>query len=83
MEPVLRTKPANIFLFLKAREPAYLSEIAKETNTTYVYVTNFVSRLMEKGLVSVDPKGKKKMISLTERGREIAAHVEEIRRKSE
>ncbi|MBD3397774.1 DUF4364 family protein [Candidatus Micrarchaeota archaeon] len=83
MDAVLKTKPANVFLFLKGSNPAYLSEIAKETGTTYVYITHFVSKLMEKGFVSVEPKGKKKMVSLTEKGREVAAHIEEIRRKSE
>ena len=83
MDIVLRTKPANVFLFLKGRESAYLSEIAKETGTTYVYITNFVSSLLEKGYVSVESKGKKKMVRLTEKGREIASHLEEIRRKSE
>jgi predicted transcriptional regulator len=83
MDIVLKTKPANVFLFLKSRESAYLSEIAKETGTTYVYITNFVSRLKEKGLVLVEPKGKKKMVKLTEKGRELASHVEEIRRKEE
>jgi len=83
MDTVLRTKPANVFLFLKGRDSAYLSEIAKETGTTYVYITNFVSKLLEKGLVLVEPKGKKKMVRLTERGMEIASHLEEIRRKSE
>ena len=83
MDTVLKTKPANVFLFLKSQDTAYLSEIAKETGTTYVYITNFVSRLVDSGLVSVEPKGKKKMVKLTEKGRELAAHVEEIRRKEE
>ena len=83
MDTVLRTKPANVFLFLKGRDSAYLSEIAKETGTTYVYITNFVSRLQGKGLVSVEPSGKKKMVRLTDKGREIASHLEEIRRRSE
>lgn len=83
MDIVLRTKPANVFLFLKGRDSAYLSEIAKETGTTYVYITNFVSRLLEKGFVSVESKGKKKMVKLTEKGREIASHLEEIRRNAE
>jgi len=83
MDIVLKTKPANVFLFLKGRESAYLSEIARETGTTYVYITNFVSRLLENELVLVEPKGKKKMVKLTGKGREIASHLEEIRRKSE
>ncbi len=83
MDIVLKTKPANVFLFLKSTESAYLSEIAKETGTTYVYITNLISLLAEKQLVSVESKGKKKMVRLTEKGRGIAAEVEEIRRKSE
>ena len=83
MDVVLKTKPANVFLFLKGRESAYLSEIAKETGTTYVYITNFVSRLSGKGFVSVEPKGKKRMVRLTEKGRELASYIEEVRRRSE
>ena len=83
MDIVLKAKTANVFLFLKSVESAYLSEIAKETGTTYVYITNLVSLLAEKQLVGIEPKGKKKMVSLTEKGREIAAHIEEIRRKCE
>ena len=83
MDIALKTKPANVFLFLKSADSAYLSEIAKETGTTYVYVTNLVSLLSKRQLVSVEPQGKKKMVSLTEKGRQIALHIEEIRRRSE
>ena len=80
---VLKTKPANVFLFLKSRESAYLSEIAKQTGTTYVYITNLAGLLLQKGLVSIEPKGKKRMVKLTEKGKEVAAHLEEIRRRCE
>lgn len=83
MDIVLKTKAANVFLFLKSVDSAYLSEIAKETGTTYVYITKLVSLLAEKQLVSVEPKGKKRIVQLTESGREIAAQIEEIRRRCE
>ncbi|MFP3949669.1 MAG: DUF6293 family protein [Candidatus Micrarchaeia archaeon] len=83
MEFLLRKEPAKVLLFLKGRESAYLSEIARETGTTYVYVTNCISMLEEKGMVSVEPEGKKKMVKLTEKGMDIAAHIEEIRRRIE
>ncbi len=83
MDFLFRKEPAKVLLFLKGRGSAYLSEIARETGTTYVYVTNYISVLEEKGLVSVEPEGKKKMVKLKEKGMDIAAHVEEIRRRVE
>ncbi len=82
MELVLKPKPAGIFLFLKSTDSAYLSQIARETGTTYVYVTNFVSVLEQKQLVSVSRTGKKKMVSLTETGRVLAAAIEDVKRSS-
>ncbi|HNT60809.1 MAG TPA: hypothetical protein PKJ97_02420 [Candidatus Bilamarchaeaceae archaeon] len=79
---LLRDKPAKVFLLLKSR-PAYLSEIAKETGTTYVYITNLTSMLQQKGFVSIQAAGKKKTVSLTDKGKGIANAVEELRRKLE
>ncbi len=83
MDIVLKTKSANVFAFLKSQNASYLSEIAKETGTTYVYITNLISKLEEKQLVSVEPQGKKKIVKLTEKGREVASSIEEIRRRCE
>ena len=79
---LLRDKPAKVFSLLKGR-PAYLSEIAKETGTTYVYVTNLVKMLQQRGLVAVQAAGKKKTVTLTEKGKEAANAMEELRRKRE
>ncbi len=79
---LLRDKPAKVFLLLKSR-PAYLSEIAKETGTTYVYITNLTSMLQQKGFLSIQAAGKKKTVSLTDKGKGIANAVEELRRKLE
>lgn len=79
---LLRDKPAKVFSLLKGR-PAYLSEIAKETGTTYVYVTNLVKMLQQRGLVAVQAAGKKKTVTLTEKGKEAANAMEELRRKLE
>lgn len=79
---LLRDKPAKVFLLLKSKS-TYLSDIAKETGTTYVYITNLVSLLQQEGLVTVQAAGKKKTVTLTEKGKEIANAVEELRRKLE
>jgi DNA-binding MarR family transcriptional regulator len=83
MGPLLKKKPSAVFIFLKSREQAYLSEIAKETGTSYVYVTGLVSSLEEKGLVSIHPERKKKMVKLTEKGKEVSTLLEELKRRME
>jgi predicted transcriptional regulator len=80
MELLLRKKQAAVFLFLKSQEePVYLTQIARETSTTYVYITNFVSLLAERGLVSVVPRTKKKLVRLTEKGKEVSVRIEALR----
>lgn len=79
---LLRDKPAKVFSLLKLK-PAYLSEIAKETGTTYVYITNLMKSLQQRGLVTIQSTGKKKNVSLTDKGKEVANAVEELRRKLE
>lgn len=80
---LLREKQAKVFIFLKSRESAYLSEIAKETGTTYVYITNFAYELQQKGIVTLQKEGKKNMVRLTQKGKEAATLAEELRRKLE
>ncbi|MBN2122301.1 hypothetical protein JW721_04585 [Candidatus Micrarchaeota archaeon] len=80
MELLLRKKQAAVFLFLKSHEePVYLTQIARETKTTYVYITNFISFLADKGIVSIAPRSKKKLVRLTEKGREISVRIEALR----
>lgn len=74
-----RPKPCRIMLTLRnSEEPLYLSKIAKNTDTTYVYVTRLISKLLEKEYVSVEPKGKKRMVKLTEKGVRVANAIEEL-----
>ncbi|NYZ60454.1 hypothetical protein H0O01_02025, partial [Candidatus Micrarchaeota archaeon] len=41
---LLRDKPAKVFILLKGKS-TYLSDIAKETGTTYVYITHLMTLL--------------------------------------
>jgi predicted transcriptional regulator len=59
----------------------YLSQIAKQTDTTYVYVTGLVHLLEKKGLAKIESKGKKKVAKLTEAGAELARLLDEIIKK--
>jgi predicted transcriptional regulator len=76
----LREKPVRILTTLKNTETSWhLSKIARATETTYVYVTKFVSDLSRKGLVIIEPKGKMRIVKLTEKGAKIANMLEELK----
>lgn len=81
---LLREKPARIITTLKdSNNPWYLSKIAKATDTTYVYVTRFISTLERNGMVTIEKIGKKRVVKLTEKGLELANIIEELKRRLE
>jgi predicted transcriptional regulator len=57
----------------------YLSKLAKNSDTSYVYVTKLVTTLVEEGLLSVEAKGKKRLVKLTEKGMEVAKAIDELK----
>lgn len=63
---------------LKNKGPMYLSKIAKETDTTYVYVTNLMRTLAARRWVIIEEKGKYRVARLTEDGIELAKIISEI-----
>ena len=85
MLPVFaRPKPCKIMIVLRDTETSWhLSKIARSSNTTYVYVTKLVSRFQKNGLVIIEPKGKKRIIRLTEKGMGVANTIHELMNKLE
>lgn len=57
----------------------HLSKIARETGTTYVYITKLMSILEKKGLVTLETKGKRRVVKLTEKGLKLANLLEEAK----
>ncbi len=79
---LVREKPVRIIIALKDPEAVwYLSKLAKATGTTYVFVTNFISKMEKEGIVTMETRGKKRFPKLTEKGMQIAALFEEIKNK--
>ena len=76
----VKDKPSRVLLAIRENE-LYLSQIAKQTDTTYVYVTGFVHLLEKKGLAKIELKGKKKVAKLTEAGAEVAKLIDELIKK--
>ncbi|MEK6979527.1 MAG: hypothetical protein AABW86_04865 [Candidatus Micrarchaeota archaeon] len=80
----IRDKPARVLLILKDSSTSWhLSKIARSTETTYVYVTKFISELARKGLVAIEAKGKKRLVKLTEKGITVANSLDELKKKLE
>ena len=74
-----RPKPCRIMITLKDTETKWhLSKLAKATDTTYVYVTKLVTKLQDNELVTVEPRGKKRIVKLTEKGVKVANAISEL-----
>ncbi|MBN1169765.1 Rrf2 family transcriptional regulator [Candidatus Micrarchaeota archaeon] len=77
-----RPKPCRILMLLRDNETSWhLSKLAKNSDTTYVYVTKLMSNLQGKGLVNIEVKGKKRIVKLTERGVGAANLIHELKNK--
>lgn len=77
-----RPKPCKIMTTLRDLEtPWHLSKLAKASDTTYVYVTKLVSRMQKEGLVTIEAKGKKRLVRLTEKGMKVATAITELANK--
>ena len=70
----LRTKPVNALIALSREGQVwYASSLAKEIDCTFPHIIKLLSRFKELGLVSFKPEGRKKLVFLTAKGRQIAA----------
>ncbi len=75
-----RPKPCRIMMLLRDSETNWhLSKLAKGSETTYVYVTKLVSNLHKEGFVSIEARGKKRIVKLTEKGMKAAKAIEELK----
>jgi predicted transcriptional regulator len=76
-----RRKPALMLIALRRLSRAkYGSLLAKEVDCTYSHAVKILQNLERLGLVSVEKKGRIKLIVLTKRGTEISENIETIRK---
>ena len=79
-EMFIKPKAASILIAIKDPELNWhLSRIARETKTTYVFVTNTVRVFSSAGLVTIEIKGKKRIVKLTEKGIKVASLLDQIK----
>lgn len=61
-----------------ADEKAYSSVISKEIETTYAHTVKVIKKLEESGLIESEKKGRKKYLTPTKQGSEIALRVSKL-----
>jgi len=81
----IREKPCSILLQLSNTPPSdpenTLSGLAKKNNMTYSHTIKLVEGYIEDNLVTREKTGRIVIVSLTKKGKEIAAHLAEIYRE--
>ena len=76
-----RRKPSLMLIALKKVSKAkYGSILAKEVDCTYSHAVKILQTLESLGLVVFEKKGRIKIIKLTKKGREVADHIESVKR---
>jgi DNA-binding MarR family transcriptional regulator len=65
----LNEKPVMALVTIRRqREEVYGSIISKKIDTTYAHTVKILSRLEENGLIETEKKGRKKILTLTDKG---------------
>ena len=76
---LLKDKQVKILSALSNRgREWHLTDLAKETNVTYVHISKFIKRCEACGIVESEKHGRVKKLVLTDKGAEVAKNVASI-----
>lgn len=74
-----RDKPALMLIVLKnAKQEVYASSLAKQIDCTYSHVVKILQQLEKEGLVNFNKQGRLKLLTLTEKGEQVAEHFDKL-----
>jgi len=75
-----REKPAMMLINLNnAKSEVYASNLAKQVDCTYSHVVKILQQMQKYGLINFNKTGRLKLLTLTEKGKEVAESIEKIR----
>jgi len=72
-------KPA--FLFLKIKDGMFEAELDKFNIVTYSHIVDLIKIYEEAGLITTKVEGRKRIITLTEKGIKLKKHLKEIKKE--
>ena len=76
---LLKEKPYKLLLKLKSRRTDnYATDLCSAIDTTYAHTTDLISRFKEHGLITSEKEGRKKKLTLTEEGEELAEQAQKF-----
>lgn len=73
-----REKPAMMLLGLTNGSRVYASSLAKQIDCTYSHVVKVLQEMEKAELVKFEKHGRLKLLKLTEKGEEVASHINAI-----
>ncbi|OYT31438.1 hypothetical protein B6U93_03585 [Candidatus Woesearchaeota archaeon ex4484_78] len=77
---LFREKPAMLLVELRnAKSEIYASSLAKIIDCTYSHVVKILQEMHKADLVNFKKQGRLKLLTLTKKGAEVAAHIDSIR----
>lgn len=71
-------KAAEIIRFLLGRGASTVTDIARQTSSTYAHTVRTINRLAKGGLVKSEKRGRTKLVELTEVGKRIGEQLDHI-----
>jgi len=77
----LHCKPARLLISIKGvNKKRYASNLAKEVDCTYSHCVRILKDLKKLGLVTIEKKGRIKLVGLTQLGEDVAFQLENLLR---
>jgi predicted transcriptional regulator len=78
----LKIKPSSVLMLLKdSQQQWYPSKLARASNSSYVHTVNLLIELRNKGVVSIEKKGRQNFYKLTEKGAHLAVSLDDFAKK--
>lgn len=69
----LNKKPCSLIVSVRRKNEPFASELAKTIDTTYAHAVKTIQKLEGEGLIESEKRGRKKILSLTDEGEEVAS----------
>lgn len=78
---LFRKRPLDLLMELRRNGESYSQKISMKIDCTYAHTTNIIKKLVELNIIDSKKIGRKKSLTLTNKGKEICEHLNEVIKK--